>query len=69
MQSGLFDPKNQADLLKLGNEATIYGINYAFVIATWISVASFILAFFIKKTKPAEEPKTSENQEAAATNV
>ena len=56
----LFDPKNQADLLKLGNEATIYGINYAFVIATWISVASFILAFFIKKTKPAEEPKPQE---------
>lgn len=67
MKSGLFDPNNQADLLKLGNEATIYGINYAFVIATGISVVSLILAFFIKKTKPAEEPKVSGNQEAAAT--
>lgn len=52
MQSGLFDPKNQADLLKLGNEATIYGINYAFVIATWISVASFILALSRRPSRP-----------------
>lgn len=69
MQSGVFDPKNQADLLKLGNEATIYGINYAFVIATWISVVSLILAFFIKKTKPAEEPKAAGSREAAATHA
>jgi len=69
MKSGLFDPQNQADMLKLGHESTIYGINYAFVIATWISVVSLILAFFIKKTKPAAEQKTSLDQKAVAKNV
>lgn len=69
MKSGLFDPQNQADMLKLGNQATIYGINYAFVIATWISVVSLILAFFIKKTKPAVEQKSSVDKKAVAKNV
>lgn len=67
MKTGTFDPNNQADLLRLSHESTIYGINYAFVIATWIAVASLILAFFIKKTKPAEEPPPSGTKEAATT--
>lgn len=66
VQSGQFDPQNQADMVKVAHESTIYGINYAFVIATWVTVVSLLLAFFIKKTKPAQEPKTSENSEAPA---
>lgn len=67
MASGMYDPNRQADLLKVGHEATIHGINYAFVIATWIAAVSFVLAFFIKRTQPQEEAGSVDNQEAAAT--
>ncbi|MEK3733450.1 MULTISPECIES: DHA2 family efflux MFS transporter permease subunit [Paenibacillus] len=66
VQSGQFNPQNQADMLQVAHESTIYGINYAFVIATWITVVSLLLAFFIKKTTPAEEPRTAGNTEAPA---
>jgi hypothetical protein len=41
---------NQAGMLAAGNQATIPGINYAFVIATLLSVAALLLACFIKNT-------------------
>ncbi|MDP4164400.1 MAG: DHA2 family efflux MFS transporter permease subunit [Bacillota bacterium] len=36
-------------------QGTVMGINDAFMIATYLSVAAFILAFFIRKNKPANE--------------
>ncbi|WP_246120565.1 DHA2 family efflux MFS transporter permease subunit [Cohnella terricola] len=36
-------------------QGTIFGINHAFEIATWMTVAALVLAFFIKKVKPATE--------------
>ncbi len=41
---------NKAEMLAAGNQATIYGINSAFIIATLLSVTALILAFFIKNT-------------------
>ncbi|KAF6580361.1 DHA2 family efflux MFS transporter permease subunit [Paenibacillus sp. EKM212P] len=41
---------DKAGMLAAGNQATIYGINSAFIIATALSVAALILAFFIKNT-------------------
>jgi EmrB/QacA subfamily drug resistance transporter len=43
---------------QMGNiikEATIQGINDAFVVATGLSLLAVLLAFFIKQVKPAEE--------------
>jgi EmrB/QacA subfamily drug resistance transporter len=42
------------------NEATIQGINDAFVVATWLSLLATILAFFIKNVKAGEESGKSE---------
>jgi EmrB/QacA subfamily drug resistance transporter len=41
-------------------EATIQGINDAFVVATGLSVLALLLAFFIKRVKPAEEDEKRE---------
>ncbi|WP_372634147.1 DHA2 family efflux MFS transporter permease subunit [Cohnella sp.] len=53
------DPTNQAAMLEVTQQGTIYGINYSFVIATWMTVAALALAFFIRKVKPHEEPIAS----------
>lgn len=37
-------------------KAMLEGINDAFLVATGISIVAFILAFFIKRAKPAEDP-------------
>lgn len=37
-------------------EAMLKGINYAFLIATFISAVALILAFFIQRATPAEDP-------------
>ncbi|MGZ0041643.1 DHA2 family efflux MFS transporter permease subunit [Paenibacillus ottowii] len=41
---------DKAAMLAAGNQATISGINSAFIIATLLSVTALILAFFIKNT-------------------
>ena len=51
------DPANAAQLALIGQEATIYGINFAFEVSTWMTVAALLLAFFIRKTKPHGESK------------
>ena len=52
---GNIDPANQAAMLEATQQGTIYGINFSFVIATWMTVAALALAFFIKKVKPHQE--------------
>ncbi|WP_115991178.1 DHA2 family efflux MFS transporter permease subunit [Cohnella lupini] len=42
-------------ILDATQQGTIYGINHAFVIATWMTVAALALAFFIRKVKPHSE--------------
>ncbi|MWC27971.1 DHA2 family efflux MFS transporter permease subunit [Paenibacillus sp. MMS18-CY102] len=50
------DPSDKEKMAGVVHEATIYGINHSFVVATWMSVAALVLAFFIRKVKPHEEP-------------
>lgn len=47
----------------IGMQAMVEGINDAFFIATFIAAVALILAFFIKRSTPAEDPK--EGQKAA----
>ncbi|HZG84106.1 DHA2 family efflux MFS transporter permease subunit [Paenibacillus sp.] len=53
--AGGIDPNDQAAMLAVTQEAAVHGINYAFVVATWMTVVSFAMSFFIKNTKPQEE--------------
>ncbi|GAF09647.1 membrane component of multidrug resistance system [Paenibacillus pini JCM 16418] len=55
LAAGGVDPNNKVQMAKVVAESTVHGINYAFVIATWLSVTALVLAFFIKKTKPQPE--------------
>jgi len=48
-----------AGVLEATQQGTIYGINHSFVIATWMTVAALVLAFFIKKVTPHSETITS----------
>ena len=41
-------------------QATLDGINYAFLVATLLSVVALILAFFIKRATPMEETQSKE---------
>lgn len=55
--SGRIDPSDKAKMAEVTQAATIYGINHSFVIATWLSVVALVLAFFIRKVKPHEDPR------------
>ncbi|MFF2018982.1 MULTISPECIES: DHA2 family efflux MFS transporter permease subunit [Paenibacillus] len=63
--SGAVSKTDKAAMLKLSQEATINGINHAFIVATWVTVAALVLSFFIKKTSPqADFLKTEVEAEA-----
>jgi len=53
------DPANQAAMLEVTQQGTIYGINHSFAISTWMTVVALVLAFFIRKVKPHQEPIAS----------
>ncbi len=42
------DPQNAAQMLAVRHEAMVQGINHSFVVATWMTAAAFVMAFFIK---------------------
>lgn len=46
---------DKAGIMEATQQGTIYGINHAFAIATWMTVAALALAFFIRKVKPHSE--------------
>ncbi|NQX61688.1 DHA2 family efflux MFS transporter permease subunit [Paenibacillus qinlingensis] len=54
--SGKIDPKDAAAMADVTHHATVYGINFSFEIATWMTLIALVLAFFIRKTSPTEEP-------------
>ena len=64
MATGTIDPNNKSAMLAATADATIYGVNYAFTVATYMTIAALILAFFIQKTKPATEPINVEKEKA-----
>lgn len=43
------DPQNAAQMQTVGMQAMVEGINHSFVVATWMTAAAFVLAFFIKR--------------------
>ncbi|WP_223066707.1 DHA2 family efflux MFS transporter permease subunit [Paenibacillus caui] len=61
------DPKNAQTVLQLTKDATIYGIDHAFVVATWITVAALLLAFFIRRVQINREPSRTEAKAAQVT--
>lgn len=65
--AGQVDPTDKTAMIAATADATIYGVNYAFIVATGMTVVALIMAFFIRKTKPAVEPVTVEQKKATAT--
>lgn len=57
------DPTNE-QLAFATKHATIQGINDSFLVATAFAVVGFILSFFLKKVRPADEETTNEELEA-----
>ncbi|WP_412761610.1 DHA2 family efflux MFS transporter permease subunit [Paenibacillus chibensis] len=55
IKAGAAKATDKAQMAALTAQSMVHGIDDAFVIATWLTVASLILAFFIKRTKPQEE--------------
>jgi len=53
-------PTDKEAMAHIVTESTIHGINQAFLIATSLAVVALVLAFFIKKTKPAIEISADE---------
>ncbi|GGG10163.1 multidrug transporter [Paenibacillus albidus] len=63
--SGAVSQTDKAAMLHLTKEATINGINHAFVVATWVTVIALVLSFFIKKTSPEPDFLKPEVQNTA----
>ncbi|REE78919.1 EmrB/QacA subfamily drug resistance transporter [Paenibacillus taihuensis] len=63
--AGNVDPKDQVKMADVIQHATVTGINHSFTIATWLTAAALLLAFFIKKTKPQEEKVVQTQKEAS----
>lgn len=58
------DPANAQQLALITRDATINGIDFAFVVATGITLVAFVLAFFIRKVqvnKEGQNPNKEEN--------
>ncbi|GGA40364.1 DHA2 family efflux MFS transporter permease subunit [Paenibacillus physcomitrellae] len=60
------DAANADAINKLTQDATIYGIDQAFIVATWITVAALVLAFFIKRVNVNKESTPLETKTVAA---
>lgn len=60
--AGKVDPKDSVKMADVIQHATVTGINHSFTIATWLTAAALVLAFFIKKTKPHEEKAVQTTQ-------
>ncbi|MBM6995146.1 DHA2 family efflux MFS transporter permease subunit [Paenibacillus sp. DXFW5] len=57
------DPSNAQQVALITRDATINGIDFAFVVATGITLVAFVLAFFIRKVQVNIEGQDSENEE------
>ncbi|MCL6603231.1 MAG: DHA2 family efflux MFS transporter permease subunit [Paenibacillus sp.] len=61
--SGAVSQKDKLAMAKLTQEANINGITHAFTVATWVTVAALVLAFFIRKTSPQPDFLKTEETE------
>lgn len=57
---------DSAGLAGITNHAMTYGINYAFMIATGMSIAALILSFFIQNTNPQKQHEVVEKKRRTA---
>ncbi|WP_168120049.1 DHA2 family efflux MFS transporter permease subunit [Paenibacillus sp. HB172176] len=60
VKAAKIDPKdaaNAAQMQEITTLATVHGINFSFVVATWMTLAALVLAFFIRRVAPAEDAK------------
>ncbi len=57
------DPANAQQVALLTRDATINGIDFAFVVATGITLVAFVLAFFIRKVQVNKEGQDSGKEE------
>ncbi|MFC7392288.1 DHA2 family efflux MFS transporter permease subunit [Scopulibacillus cellulosilyticus] len=55
-------PHTKQQIAMISKEASIKGINDAFIVATGLAVLALILAFFLKKTRPPQEEESKERQ-------
>ncbi|MCL6452610.1 MAG: DHA2 family efflux MFS transporter permease subunit [Alicyclobacillus sp.] len=55
MQTAGISPKDTAHVLAAAHQGAVMGINDAFMVATLMTVVSFVLAFFIRRTEPKED--------------
>ncbi|MCJ8011734.1 DHA2 family efflux MFS transporter permease subunit [Paenibacillus sp. KQZ6P-2] len=69
IKAGAAKATDKAQMAALSAQSMVHGINDAFNIATWLSVAALILAFFIKKTKPHEENLKAEMKKVGNTSA
>ncbi|MDQ0196686.1 DHA2 family efflux MFS transporter permease subunit [Paenibacillus wynnii] len=64
VMSGAVSQTDKAAMLQLTQEAQINGITHAFTVATWVTVAALVLAFFIQKTSPQPDFLQTEKETA-----
>jgi len=64
--AGGIDPKDPVAMAGVTAEAAVHGINYSFVVATWMTVAALALAFFIKRVSPQEDAPAPASAPASA---
>ncbi|MDO7904985.1 DHA2 family efflux MFS transporter permease subunit [Paenibacillus sp. JX-17] len=67
LAAGLQAAPDKAAMAQIQVDSTIYGINYAFIVATGFAAAALVLAFFIKRTKPHAENNIMEHSEVKKT--
>ncbi|MFD1954892.1 DHA2 family efflux MFS transporter permease subunit [Paenibacillus thailandensis] len=59
LATGGVNPDDKLQMAEVTRNAMVHGINYSFVVATWMIAVSLVLAFFIKRVKPAEQAETT----------
>ncbi|MCK9858573.1 DHA2 family efflux MFS transporter permease subunit [Paenibacillus sp. ATY16] len=67
--AGNIAPSDKAKMGEITIQSTIYGINQSFVVATWLTIAALVLAFFIRKVKPAEDAVQVPDKAAEAVQI
>lgn len=55
MSQNQISPTDKIHMALAIKQGTVMGIDDAFMIATYLTIAAFILAFFIKTRKPGRE--------------
>lgn len=52
-------PENKTQMAMAIKQGSVMGVDDAFMIATWLTIVAFILAFYIRRTSPQEDTITN----------